>query len=43
MEEAACADAVMACGTFLMASARWNASAGADAALFRLSEVRPCF
>ncbi|KAK9833416.1 hypothetical protein WJX81_003325 [Elliptochloris bilobata] len=39
VEAAACADAALACGAFLVASARWNASAGADAAIFRLSEV----
>ena len=40
MEAAACADAALACSAFLVASAGWNARAGADAALFRLSEVR---
>ena len=39
MEAAACADAAAACGAFLMAGARWNAGAGAGAALFRLSEA----
>ncbi len=42
VEAAACTDAALACGAFLVACARWNSSAGADAALFRLSEVRPC-
>ena len=37
---AVCADAALACSTFLVASARWNASAGAAAAMFRLSEAR---
>ena len=40
MEAAACADAALACSTFLVAGARWNAGAGAAAALFRLSEAR---
>ena len=42
MEAAACADAALASSAFLVACARWNGSAGADAALFRLSEVPPC-
>jgi len=41
VEAAACADAALACGAFLVACARWNGSAGTDAALFRLSEVPP--
>ena len=40
MEAAACADAALACSAFLVAGSRWNASAGAAAALFRLSEAR---
>jgi len=42
VEAAACADAALASSAFLVACARWNGSAGADAALFRLSEVPPC-
>ena len=40
VEAASCADAALAASAFLVASARWNAGAGAAAALFRLSEAR---
>lgn len=39
-EEAMCAELGLLCGAFLIARAKWNQTAGSDACIARISEVR---